>query len=45
MNALAKRGCTILVVLLSFGGQADGDQAVYLAKLRIGTNSPPRPIP
>jgi hypothetical protein len=25
---------------LSLGGQADGDQAVYLAKLRIATNSP-----
>ena len=25
---------------LSLGGQDDGDQAVYLAKLRIATNSP-----
>jgi len=26
---------------LSLGGQGDGDEAVYLAKLRIATNSPP----
>lgn len=28
---------------LSLGGQDDGDGAVYLAKLRIATNSPPPP--
>ncbi len=28
---------------LSLGGQEDGDQAVYLAKLRIATNSPKPP--
>jgi hypothetical protein len=30
---------------LSLGGQDDGDQAVFLAKLRVATNSPPRPTP
>ena len=30
---------------LSLGGQDDGDQAVYLAKLRIATNSPKPPTP
>jgi len=30
---------------LSLGGQDDADQAVYLAKLRIATNSPPPPKP
>lgn len=29
---------------LSLGGQGDGDEAVYLAKLRIATNSP-KPLP
>lgn len=28
---------------LALGGQGDGDQAVYLASLRIATNSPPKP--
>ena len=36
------RGRTLRI---AFGAQDDADQAEYLAKLRIATNSPPPPIP